>query len=466
MENAQRIAGGLAELVEQPGTWIHRIWEDLELSDAAVLRRQTHMDVTVPVCHARSLSYGGHAGVDGTSKGWFVLPLGFAAKPDSPGVNGIAAQPADALRRFELKAPDGVLLASSDTNGLLCAMLDAELGGESGAERTDALLKIASDPDSAATQIELLVNDFDVDRATIEQISEEVLTRLSLLAVVVNVQPGVPTRVTWSQDIRFRSPSGGDLLARLGIVPLVRHVASPGASLGASSCYVTVSAPERMAVEAVAISAPNTEPIELHTDDGALPAANAAAYLPSGRDPEHRLISVAWGLQRGDLRAAAATMSALAVAVLWIAYTYREQLPTGSGSTLIAAPALLAGIVTGFSGGRAASYFAGPLRLWTLLVALPTVLAGIVLAVAGTDQQGLDMREHRLLDLAMIASVLALVPFCALLRPRMRAERFRSRLSRGHATIVEDGIPAPLLPVKTLANDLATRHADAETASG
>jgi hypothetical protein len=45
----------------------------------------------------------------------------------------------------------------------------------------------------------------------------------------------------------------------------------------------------------------------------------------------------------------------------------------------------------------------------------------------------------------------------------MRATRFRSKPSGGHATI-EDGVPAPLLAVKRPANDLATRRTDAETA--
>ena len=461
---AASIAAGMAWLLDNTHEWVHRVWEELELSDAAVLRRRTHMDVTVPSQRAQDLAYrpsekqaaaekqtaAGDDDVPG--KDWYVVPLGFAAKPADARTDGRAGQPRGALRRFVLESPEGLLLASHDTGRLLCHLVarKASVSDSRIPAFVDKLDTLANQTPTAATgalatRLGVLKDAYGADVAAITPMIEHVLCRLTLLAIVVRVQPGVPVRLTWSQDIVLPER------ARAAARPVIYRVRSPGASQPGGSCYVTVSAPEHMVVEALAIVGPDS----LCCGQDQLPAATATAYLPS-RDKRRlgdREVRVAWGLEKSDLRATALGLSTLVVVVLCTAFAYRGELSQSTGSLLIAAPGLVLGAVTGFAGGRAARHFASRLRLCTVLVALMAVLGGITIAAHGQTDAGLEHRTAALATFGLLALALTAVPGFAFFRPHASVEM----LTRdAHGEALDDG-PEPLAPLAELAEYLAQR---------
>jgi hypothetical protein len=137
-----------------------------------------------------------------------------------------------------------------------------------------------------------------------------------------------------------------------------------------------------------------------------------------------------------------------------VAWHSRAQLPASSGSLLIAVPGLIAGAVTGFSGGRAATHFAGLLRLCTVIIALLAVLGGIVVAVHGTEGADLRTRHDALLVLMGLAAALTLVPAYAFWRPRAKDSKLLG--ARRDDDVVTQGTAGlPIAPIEDLAGYLA-----------
>lgn len=428
--SADRMSEGIARLLSRRDLWVHRQVEYLEFVDPTVLRRRTRVEFGLPLELAGALAYPRHPDL---TKAWYVVPLGFTPKPGATPRDSELARPRGELRRFELEKPEGILLPSRLTAELVARLVPRLARGNTTApwpgSVLDALRKVArSTPQRAAEEVDELARLLGVEFSerddattawvrTVERVSRDVLAPLSLLAVAVELQPGAPVALCWAQDIVL-PPEKPSLRARLGLDLLRFTVPSPAASQDTSSSYIVMTAPDWMDVEQLAVVDHRDE---VHARDRIRRSTGAGAvYLPArDRDDRdlppvfYREVQIDLGLARNGLPGAAAATSLLATLVLWIAYAHHDTLPAGAGSTLVAAPGLIVGAVTGFAGGRLARGFAGPLRIIALLVALLAVLGAIAIAVYAPG--GVD-RAHALLALAAGATALT----CALVAAYLR----------------------------------------------
>lgn len=421
-EQVASIGPVLLRLIDDEPRWVHRRVERLELSSARQLLRTVSADLSVPLIWHCALALHRREKDRGTAEPKrYVVPLGvlpkeplqdFMLKPDS--VHRLTAEQANPLVVAAL-APDAERCGAplEEVLLLLRRIVRRETAGSRALEELRALLGAAAEGPAAEARARLL------DRA-------QTLDARYVLLVVVSVDAGAPTRVTYSH----RQPIGPTGKDDVDDPPLVIDVGLPHASGPGCAYRVEVVAPDGLEVETAAFVARQEQAREVLAVANADAGEGAFVQLrapDANRRPDSAGLEVRFGFPSGGIHhlatvAGAASTVALALAFV-MSLVLEEKMKGGSASTFLAAPALVTGLVLGFATTRVTSRPVNRLRLAAFTVALLGVLGGLTVALFGESKTYLNERH---VTLGVLAATSVLVtggwPVRAWLRKRERIE--------------------------------------------
>jgi hypothetical protein len=242
-----------------------------------------------------------------------------------------------------------------------------------------------------------------------------------LLLVAINADAGTPVRVCYvhRQAVEVKVGEVTD-------PPLVVELRLPHASGPGPGYRVEVVAPEGLEIETASIVA--VEGTARRPVDSVNPEPGGGAFVqltaPSAaRRPAIAGVLVTFGWPRGGIHhialiAAAVSTTALATATA-LSYWLDEHLKGSSAGTLLAAPALVTGLVLGFATTRVTSAAANRLRSAALVIALLGVAGALAVSLFGESTSHLNLRHGILVGLTVLSLLLTGgFPLTATLRRR------------------------------------------------
>lgn len=419
-EQAGSIGPALLRLIDEEARWVHRRIERFELTSARQLLRSVSADLTVPLVEHRELALlRRETDRQAADPRRYVVPLGvlpkeplqdFVLKPET--VHRLTATQANSLVVAAL-APDAEQCGAPlvDVLRLLRAIVRRETPGGPALDDLQRLL-------SATTQGSAEARERLRKRATM-------LDARYVLLVVIAVDAGVPTRVSYAHRQRIQSITGA-----ANDPPLIIDVRLPHAS-GAGTAYrAEVVAPDGLEVETVAFVAREGSARKILTVENPDPGDGGFVHVrapePAQR-PADAALDIRFGFLPGGVHHLATIAGTASSAALTLAFLVSLELGASmkgsSASTFLAAPALVTGLALGFATTRVTSQAVNRLRLAALAVALLGVLGGLTVALLGENADYLDER-HVILGLLATGSWLVTGGFLlpAAFRDRERVE--------------------------------------------
>lgn len=437
---AWRVGPTLLWLEVQEPRWILRRTEQIELLEPNLARRTEILLLRLPAdrhasleLNVTALDNGGHARgpapvAEAGDRGLVVVPLGRVphrplrrAQLSAP--EGSYLLPAGAIRRITLSGLREWARAAKDDEGLQQdAGGIAQLVYGTDAARTKAL-------DELETQLPDQDEEIAEQRGYRAALRECAAGFPLLLALPAAAEEATAVSVAYDEPL---DRSAITARASLGLSPVLFRLGLPVAAHRRPSLHVELSsAPEGMRatrLEILSSGAGDRTSIALDPVLRSSASAHGTVHLAANdanrpSDPDRTVVEIELELIAEELPVPAGISSLLTVATLWTGWATAETLSPGAGSALLAAPALLNGVISGFKGGRIASSTARLLRLCVLLVALCGIAGAI--AIAATDQkkgivENLASRDGWLLACAALASLAAFLPMLAALRALRR----------------------------------------------
>jgi hypothetical protein len=425
-------------LEAQEQRWILRRIEQIELLEPSLARRTEILLLRLPRDRHRSLRLAitelddregqpnCQSPVDDDAEAMVVVPLGRV--------------PHRALRRAELSEPQAAyVVPGTATRRIVLSGLrewartatsDEELKRST---RAIAQLVFATDTRArhdALCELEKRLPGKD-DRDTTQRGYHAALRQA---AAGFPLLAAVPTKAeqTVAVSVAYDEPLEGSAItarASLGLRPVLFRLDLPGAAHRRPSLHAElVSAPDGMRATRLEILGPDAsgKPTSIASDPvlTSSPSAHGTTHVAANdrrrpTDPDRTVVEIDLELIPEELAVPAGISSGLTVAALWTGWATAEILSPGAGSALLAGPALLNSLISGFKGSRIASSTARLLRLCVLFIALCGIAGAIVIAATDNKKgvvENLAYRDDWILVFAVLASFAATVPLLAALR--------------------------------------------------
>lgn len=439
-DRAGTIGQALQELIDNEPRWIHRRIERLELATTTQAVRRVDADLTVPPDLKDALRYTTHEEHvvvrRGRGRPRRRARLRYTTREERV-IVPLAVLPKAPLVDFVLEPKDVQRLTADQSNALVVGAL-TPLAKHTGARLSDVLgllrLIVRNEQqggENGSKEFQWL--DTVLESATNKVSADKLRKRAKelddnyILIGILTAPVGAPTRVAYSYRQRIDATDGG-----VDDPPLEISVELPHASGAGPGYRLELVAPDGLEVEAAKMVA-GTDVLEAETEGG--PFVHLRAPDSANRRKDVRL-QATFRFPPGGIDALAMIAGATSTAALWLAvaasYALDETMKGGSASAFLAAPALVTGLVLGFSTTPVTSRAVNRLRIAAFAIALLGVLGGLTVALLGESSKHLETRHGILIALAILSTLIwGGWPVRAWLRTREWRKVIRQATGRG-----------------------------------
>jgi hypothetical protein len=407
-QQAGSIGPAVLDLMDAETEWVHRRVEHIDLLDTTQMTRTVAVDLTVPLARQGELALYANEGERGKAPArQFVLPLGVLPK--------------EHLQDVAMSPPEVHRMTAAEGAPIIVAGVEERLG------------RIGADPDAVALATTIVTSEdhqddelrrFNAlvagDGDAVRELRELVATLNTryVLLVVMPATVGVPLRIGYVHRQVFSVVGSGRRLtkfaaARRGdrqgeidtagepkIWPVLRQgkvneppftlevpLFIPSRSRMRPTMRVEVVAPEGLEIERASID--DAGETVLDAKDTGVGGGAFVQLLDSGKGSAPATLRVVFAFPNGGIHQVAMIAGVTSTVALLVAFAlsffFRHNLTLAGPSALLAAPALVTGIVLGFASTRLTARPVNRLRLVAFFIALTGVAAGLVIVMAPKD---------------------------------------------------------------------------------